>query len=478
MRAVPRTVETFKAPKRTLGDLDADAAAKIISAASDVAVVIDAKGIVRDVAFGNEELAREGYQQWVGQRFVDTVTVESKSKIDELLKDASAGTPMRWRQVNHPSSNGGADVPIRYSAMGLGSSGRVVAVGRDLRSMVALQQRLVDSQQSMEREYARLRNAETRYRLLFQIAAEAVLVVDATSGRIVDVNPAASELIGRPVKQLSGRQFSDLFTTLGQRSILAHLSAVKAAGRGDSVRARLDGAKNDLVVTASLFRQEAGAQLLIRLHTTNDGANAWLKSRSSLFDVVQKLPDGFLVADLNRNVLAANLAFLDLAQVATEEQVKGQPLDRWLGRHSVDVDVLTKNLIDRSEIRNFATVVRGELGTTEEVEVSGVAVTGGEQPCMGFAIRSIGRRPETVVNGKRALTRSVDQLTELVGRVSLKDLVRESTDLIEKLCIEAALELTHDNRASAAEMLGLSRQGLYSKLRRHGLGDLQSGADD
>jgi DNA-binding NtrC family response regulator len=37
------------------------------------------------------------------------------------------------------------------------------------------------------------------------------------------------------------------------------------------------------------------------------------------------------------------------------------------------------------------------------------------------------------------------------------------------MCIEAALELTHNNRASAAEMLGLSRQSLYVKLRRFGI---------
>jgi DNA-binding NtrC family response regulator len=65
----------------------------------------------------------------------------------------------------------------------------------------------------------------------------------------------------------------------------------------------------------------------------------------------------------------------------------------------------------------------------------------------------------------------VEQLTQLVGRMPLKDLVRESTDLIEQLCIEAALKLTQDNRASAAEMLGLSRQSLYVKLRRYGLVD-------
>jgi DNA-binding NtrC family response regulator len=56
--------------------------------------------------------------------------------------------------------------------------------------------------------------------------------------------------------------------------------------------------------------------------------------------------------------------------------------------------------------------------------------------------------------------------------MSLKDIVRESTDLIERLCIEAALTYTADNRASAAEILGVSRQSLYSKLHRHGLGNL------
>ena len=62
-------------------------------------------------------------------------------------------------------------------------------------------------------------------------------------------------------------------------------------------------------------------------------------------------------------------------------------------------------------------------------------------------------------------------MTELVGRVPLRDIVRETTDLIEELCIEAALELTGDNRAAAAEMLGLSRQSLYVKLKRFGVSD-------
>jgi DNA-binding NtrC family response regulator len=73
--------------------------------------------------------------------------------------------------------------------------------------------------------------------------------------------------------------------------------------------------------------------------------------------------------------------------------------------------------------------------------------------------------------------RSVEQRKELVGRTPLRDIVGDTTDLIERLCIEAALELTRNNRASAAEMLGLSRQSLYVKLRRYGLVDRTGGSE-
>ena len=64
--------------------------------------------------------------------------------------------------------------------------------------------------------------------------------------------------------------------------------------------------------------------------------------------------------------------------------------------------------------------------------------------------------------------------SELVGRVPLKELIREAADVIEVMCIEAALRQTDNNRASAAELLGLSRQSLYLKLRRHGLADFDT----
>ena len=122
--------------------------------------------------------------------------------------------------------------------------------------------------------------------------------------------------------------------------------------------------------------------------------------------------------------------------------------------------------------------MRGELGEPSEVEISAVTVMNGGQPCFGFAIRDVGRRIRVTPEAEKAFPRSLEHLNEVIGRVALKDIVREATDVIERLCIEAALDLTGDNRASAAEMLGLSRQSLYVKLRRYGLGDAApQGAD-
>jgi transcriptional regulator PpsR len=185
-----------------------------------------------------------------------------------------------------------------------------------------------------------------------------------------------------------------------------------------------------------------------------------------------RLPDALVVTDADGRILALNRAFIDIAQLATDEQALGESLERWFGRSGVDLGVLLANLRESGEVRSFATRLRGELGGSAEVEISATRLGAQDEPAFGFALR---RRRTAEGRSPRALTRSVEQLTELVGRVSLKELVRETTDVIERLCIEAALELTRDNRASAAEMLGLSRQSLYVKLRRYGLGDLEGG---
>lgn len=467
-------MQVFKSPKESLGDLGALSAAKLIAAATDVALVIDPQGVICDVAFNKDELALEldGQGRWLGSRLADIVTSDTQPKIRELLLDATVRDASTWRQVNHPSP-GGEDVPVLYAAVNIGRADRFLLAGRDLRQLATMQQRLINAQQSMERDYIRLRHAETRYRLLFQVSSEAVMIVDAASELIVDANPATLALFDVGAQQALNSSVAGHFEPADQQAVMNLLADVRSTGRDGRARVRLANGARECEVAASLFRQENASLFLVRLTSNTAVPEAGAaKTSSLLLKYFETAADALVITQFDGRVVRGNLAFLEMAQLGSAEQARGEALDRWLGRTGVDLSVALANLRQNGVIKLFATVLRGEYGAVAEVEVSAVAVNDSDdKPCFGFAIRNVEKRLTTAASSKRELPRSVAQLTELIGRVPLRDLVRETTDVIEKLSIEAALELTGDNRASAADMLGLSRQSLYVKLRRYGLAE-------
>lgn len=466
------TIGQFDSPELFLAGLDAQTSASLISAAADVALILDEHGVIQDMAFGSDEL-RQGHHDWLGKPWLQTVTIESRPKVEEMLSEATSSGSVKWRHINHPSADS-ADLALLYTIVPLSRDAgprRAVAFGRDLRSQVALQQRLVSAQLSMERDYWRLRHVETRYRLLFQVAAEAVLIVDATTEKLEEANPAAYKLLGEQAR-VANWTLAQGLDSLSVPAVLQMYAALRLRGRADPITVCFAGSADVYTLSGSLFRQENSTHFLIRiipLKATEASSESSLTQM--LLRVVDNAPDAFVVTDLDGRVLTVNRAFLELTQLASEALVKGEPLQKWLGRSGVDMNVLISNLRQRGTVRLFATKLQGEYGSTADVEISAVSVTTGDQPCLGFTIRDIGRRLGAEPLTSKDLPRSAGQMTELVGRVPLRDIVRETTDLIEELCIEAALELTGDNRAAAAEMLGLSRQSLYVKLKRFGVSD-------
>jgi len=456
-----------------LGAFDADLAVRLTTVAADIALVVDGNGVIRDVAIASEELAREPLVLLRGQRWIDTVGPDSTVKIDEMLRATPPAGVGRWRIVNQRRRDGDGVVTLRFMTVGAGEDGRIIALGRDLRATAAMQQRLLAAQQSMERDYLRLRQAEQRYRLLFDQSGEAVLIVDAATRRVVEANPAARRVAGSDAAVAPGAAFAVIFDDGSRDTAGALLAAAAASLAPDPVAVRLAGGA-ECRLSATLYRHDNTTYVLARL-TPLVEAGLPDDGRQMLIDVLERLPDAFVITDDRLDILAQNAAFLDLAQFARREHIRGQSLRYFLGRPAIDIDLIVAHLQEEGSVRNFATIFRSQQGVVDEVEVSAVAVADGEQPCFGFAIRTVGRRLRDDPPAGRDLPRSVEQLTELVGRVSLKEIVRESTDLIERLCIEAALAYTGDNRASAADILGLSRQSLYSKLHRHGLGNLAGG---
>ncbi len=479
-------MRTFTSPQALLGDLDNASVSRLIGAASDITLVLNHNGVILDTAFQSVKLleALNDSVGWVGQAFGSIVASDSRTKTASLLQNAMERGEPKWRHVNHRTKDGRV-IPVLYCCVGIGGNGRMMAFGRDLSAMSALQQRVVDAQQSRERDHARVRDIEECYRLLFEQSPEAALILDPVKGNIVEANAAAIALCGIGTADVSGHPLIEVLDTDSLAGVQSQVGSPGAGGRSEDVPALLSHGERAVTLRLARFRQGNTTLVLMCMVPVQpvEPVPAVRHNDAALLRTVESMPDAFVVTDIDTNVMMANAAFLEMVQLRHEDEVVGQPLDRWVGATGVDMSVVAANLRSRGVVRFFSTTVQGEQGIANQVEISAMAVSGSDRPALAFAIRNVGARVNlglqaNQVQGDAAplagkqLSRSVEQLTELIGRVSLKDLVRESTEVIERLAIEAALELTNDNRAAAAEMLGLSRQSLYVKLRRYGLGDL------
>lgn len=455
----------FSDPDTMFAGFSKDDVITLACTTGDFMLAIDDQGVIGDIAVNVRDHAFAS--RWIGQKWSDTVTVEGQTKIEQML-GAARSAPLHWRQVNH--LHDGEYIPVNYRLVRPTSGKWSIAVGRDLRPVASLQQHLVKTQQSMERDYLHLRQTETRYRLLFDNIPYPVLIVDAENYEIQQGNRASHTLFDQAPGSLDGRSMLDLIELPYRDDFIAYAGAVAVNRATAPVSVRLAGRPGFVKMGASAFRQGGRQYWLINI---DDGLHE-VPSRQSdrhILDVIEKMPDAFVLTDEKQAIIVANQAFVELVQAVSQEQLLGVPLNRFIARPDIDLALIRKQLRDHHSVRNFGSVVTDLSGGEEPVEISAIMIER-DRPLFGYAMRSVARRVRDLPQTGADYPRSVEQLTELVGRKPLKEIVRESTDLIERMCIEAALAHTADNRASAAEILGLSRQSLYSKLHRHGLGNL------
>ena len=386
-----------------------------------------------------------------------------------MLAGARSDVAPRWREINHLTADND-DFPVRYAAVASGSKGDVILLGRDLRMAAQLQKRLVEAQLTMEQDYERIRQIETRYRVLFETTQEALVIVSSETGRIVDANSSAARLFGRDARELTSKLFSERFDPASRGDLAVALAMVRESGRERTLT--LVGRDRDqLVVDILLFRSISETLYLCRVAQRDVAEHPNREFDRSLTALYVRTGDAMVFTDAQGRIERVNTAFLALADVAVAELLRGVSFGEFLGRPEIDLNVLMSNARAKGQLSVYATTLRSALGTTLSVEISTTWLPDGERESYGFILRDVSRSAgaRAAAAGPTVTSESVERIIDLVGTTPLKDLVRGTTDVVEKLCIETAIKLTNNNRASAAEMLGLSRQSLYVKLRKYGL---------
>jgi len=442
----------------------------------DVQVTLDHHGVVTKASVANE-IADESVDAWLGRPWAETVEGFGRSQIAELLGNAAneETSPIFQLTQRFPS---GLVVPIEYLAIP-GSDGGVVAIGRDVRAVAQLQSRLAAAQQTMERGYWQLRDVENRYRVMFEASNDSLAIVSGDGYAISEANPAAIAALGLATaspQDIVGRSLIELIEPPDRAMAEATLARALERGKAPRILVHLVHGDATWLLRASLVDADRGRLLLV--HLMPAGGDRDEETGRGDIDVspaqlVDLAPDGIVLMDADGYVVSANAAFLRMVQTSAEAEVVGKSLGNWMRPPGGDLQMLLDNLQDLTVTRLFPTTLYSARKKRVPAEVAAVRLNESGSAMYGVFLRDVSQRMDARKSNAR-FGRLLDSMSAQLGKASLKDLVNTSTGLVERHFIEAALSATGGNRTSAAKLLRVSRQSLYTRLARYGLSDFNS----
>jgi transcriptional regulator PpsR len=449
------------------------ALSSVVTSMADIALVMTADGIVTSAVSRPEHSAFQDIAGWPGSPFAKLCDGASAQKIADRLKDlkqrADAGeeAPFRWVEVIHTFSPNHS-TSVRYALHWLNDSNEVLALGIDQRPIIEIQQQLLNAQIALERDYEAQREIDTRYRLLMDFTSDCVVLVSATSGRVVDINHHAAQLLGGARADLVDTPFAEKFTGRRKEDLLSGLSAALPADTPAPLEVEVKTTQRRLLLTAKMFRAAGEPLVLIRMDDPETGSMADSTLTANLRQLFHRGVDAIVFCNKDGVVLSASETFLNLTDAPGLPSVRGRSVADFLARGTVDLKVILDNARRAGQLRMYQTKLKTDFDAQLPVEISATWLDDRVDPVLALVIRNatnmaaLRADPAMPEAGMRGVM-------ELVGSSTLKDIVAETTNVIEKICIETAIELTRNNRVAAAEMLGLSRQSLYVKLRKYGM---------
>ncbi|MEM6659492.1 MAG: transcriptional regulator PpsR [Pseudomonadota bacterium] len=453
--------------------IEPDFLAGILSEASDIALILDPEGVVMAALVNENNSPYGNLDHWVGQKLSSFLTEECLPKLDRLLRQSVLDAGVQRVELNHRDKLVW-QYPVRYSIHPVGHSERaILMLGRDLREVAETQQQLVKAQLALEQGYEERREFDARYRMLMSATRDAFVLVSVSDGRIRDLNDAAAHLFGAAKDQLQGQPFANEFKDRGRAEFVQNILALALSEVDAEVTIQAKRARSDITITPISFRAGGERMLLCRLESGTSEEHATDRLSDNLARLFRRGSEAIVFTDTKGVIQSANDAFLRLVDFAHHVDVRGTSLAEYMSRGQIDLNVLLDNAMKSGRMSVYTTKFCNDVGVWTAAEVSVSYLNNRANPAVAFVIRDASRSETMRPTASSQPRVASGDVVDLVGSAHLKDIVSQTTDVIERICIETAIELTGNNRAAAAEMLGLSRQSLYVKLHKLGIQEKQ-----
>jgi len=299
------------------------------------------------------------------------------------------------------------------------------------------------------RVLAGIRGSEERYRLLFDSAPDAILMVDEDSGHILDVNRTASAWTGRAPRELVGNHYADLFQRNPLQRGTAGNGELRAVnGQLKPVEAQSSTAKwGDQTVRQAIIRD-------ISERVESD------RARRIAAEALASIAEGVIIADAERRVVSVNAA-ATLITGHTVESLVGTRFDD--SRSMPDGTPLPRMLWEQiAAARHWAGEIRSRRkdGTTYPEKLSISTIRDASQGVLHYV---------AVFSDISAAKADRYRLEHLAAHDALTGLVNRSE--FQRHC-EQAIEYAAQHRSAVAVMfIDLDAFKFVNDSYSHAIGD-------
>ena len=456
--------------ERLITNLNQTATADLISRLCDFAFVISSDGEIVQTMTNPFLTPRLDLNSWDGLRFQDTLTKESVPKFEARIAEFKEGQKeSRPVELNHRATDQQTELPARYTYHWAATDGSTLLLGSDLRPVAEMQQQLVEAQIALENDYDARREYEIRLKVLMESSDVATVFITLETGVISSCNSAAEVLLGRSRKELMDVSFAGEFEDEGLTSLIDRMVTAASDAAITAILAKSARGGRSYRLNPTLFRGATSQMLLCKMEPEDSSLEPVDQLATHLVSFFQKGVDPIVFVSMSGQILSANEAFVSVANVTHAQTLSGRSISEFFARGSVDLNVILENARRNGKMRLYSTKILNEHGDERPVEISTTQIRTEREPICVLVMRNA-RRVEAISTPASQMSEAeVNSVVELIGSQSLKDVVARSTDVVEKMCIETAIGMTSNNRVAAAEMLGLSRQSLYVKLRKYNL---------
>ncbi|MEW9572574.1 putative bifunctional diguanylate cyclase/phosphodiesterase [Rhodanobacter sp. Si-c] len=162
----------------------------------------------------------------------------------------------------------------------------------------------------------RIRGSEERYRLLFESAAVAIVMVDEAGGCILEANRLASAWTGRDPAVLSGASFDELFVPGSMHAV------------GPALLAMLYGSDGSQRPVEMQVSHTAWGRCTVRQVIIRDVSErvALERERRVAAEALASIAEGVIIADDERRVVSVNAAHVEITGY-TAQTLQGRRFD-------------------------------------------------------------------------------------------------------------------------------------------------------